>query len=564
MGKFNLIDSPWISVIYSKNGDNRLISLRTLFQDAKLIESLAGDTKTQDFAILRILLAILTTVYSRFDAEGNSYEYIDLDESYRQISNVDEDDINSYLDSLDETWEVLWNQCKFSSIVEEYLDKWYERFYLFDDKYPFFQVLGEDVKGDRINKKNPSTISGKSINRTLSESGNKVALFSPKYAAESNKEILTEDEVARWLITYQGYTGLADKTKFITDEEYERISKGWLFDIGGIHIEGKNLFETLMLNLILVHPEEKYVINSQKPCWEYSSEYLIKEYLANNMPDNLSQLYTTWSRAIYIDPEIDPKKAFSCQIVKLPGIKNLDQFLEPMTLWRFNEQGDNKDYYTPKKHKSNESLWRSFGLIALPSSDNGKQRRPGVISWLDSKKKIIGDSEIIIRATSMQDDGNATSWVPVDEICDELIINDYVLTDVKENLWVPRIESSVEKTKSVVNKNYRIFLSDIAEIRNIKETAREGFINREIESLYFEIDIPFRTWLVSIEPNDSKDEKVLEWRKELYKIVNKQADMFFNNATSRDLKGIETNDGIKNIATSYNDFVYFLNRELKR
>ena len=564
MGKFNLIDSPWISVIYSKNGDNRLISLRTLFQDAKLIESLAGDTKTQDFAVLRILLAILTTVYSRFDAEGNSYEYIDLDESYRQISNVDEDDINSYLDSLDETWEVLWNQCKFSSIVEEYLDKWYERFYLFDDKYPFFQVLGEDVKGDRINKKNPSTISGKSINRTLSESGNKVALFSPKYAAESNKEILTEDEVARWLITYQGYTGLADKTKFITDEEYERISKGWLFDIGGIHIEGKNLFETLMLNLILVHPEEKYVINSQKPCWEYSSEYLIKEYLANNMPDNLSQLYTTWSRAIYIDPEIDPKKAFSCQIVKLPGIKNLDQFLEPMTLWRFNEQGDNKDYYTPKQHKSNESLWRSFGLIALPSSDNGKQRRPGVISWLDSKKKIIGDSEIIIRATSMQDDGNATSWVPVDEICDELIINDYVLTDVKENLWVPRIESSVEKTKSVVNKNYRMFLSDVAEIRNIKETAREGFINREIESLYFEIDIPFRTWLVSIEPNDSKDEKVLEWRKELYKIVNKQADMFFNNATSRDLKGIETNDGIKNIATSYNDFVYFLNRELKR
>lgn len=564
MGKFNLIDSPWISAIYSKNGDNRLISLRTLFQDAKLIESLAGDTKTQDFAVLRILLAILTTVYSRFDAEGNSYEYIDLDESYRQISNVDEDDINSYLDSLDETWEVLWNQCKFSSIVEEYLDKWYERFYLFDDKYPFFQVLGEDVKGDRINKKNPSTISGKSINRTLSESGNKVALFSPKYAAESNKEILTEDEVARWLITYQGYTGLADKTKFITDEEYERISKGWLFDIGGIHIEGKNLFETLMLNLILVHPEEKYVISSQKPCWEYSSEYLIKEYLANNMPDNLSQLYTTWSRAIYIDPEIDPKKAFSCQIVKLPGIKNLDQFLEPMTLWRFNEQGDNKDYYTPKKHKSNESLWRSFGLIALPSSDNGKQRRPDVISWLDNKKKIIGDSEIIIRATSMQDDGNATSWVPVDEICDELIINDYVLTDVKENFWVPRIESSVEKTKSVVNKNYRMFLSDVAEIRNIKETAREGFINREIESLYFEIDIPFRTWLVSIEPNDSKDEKVLEWRKELYKIVNKQADMFFNNATSRDLKGIETNDGIKNIATSYNDFVYFLNRELKR
>lgn len=199
----------------------------------------------------------------------------------------------------------------------------------------------------------------------------------------------------------------------------------------------------------------------------------------------------------------------------------------------------------------------------MPFSNDKKQRRPGVISWLDEKKNIIGDVEITIRATSMQDDGNATSWVPVDEICDELIINDYVLTDIKDNHWVPRIESSVEKTKYVISKNYFMFLSDIAEIRNIKDSTRQGFINREIEDLYFEIDIPFRTWLASIEPNDSKDEKVIGWREELYQIVRKQADKLFNNATSRDLRGIETEDGVKNIATSYNTFVYFLNREFK-
>ncbi len=564
MGRYNLIDSPWISVIYSEKGTNKLVSIKTLFKEAQLIESLAGDTKTQDFAILRVLLAVLNTVYSRFNAEGKPYCCIELDETYRQISAVDRDDLNAYLDALDEAWEVLWEQGGFSSILGEYLDKWYDRFYLFDDKYPFFQALKEDVTGDKINKKNPSSISGKTFDRTLSESGNKIALFSPKYEAKSNKEILNEDEVARWLITYQGYTGLSDKTKFITDEEYERISKGWLFDIGGIYIEGKNLFETLMLNLVLVHPEEKHVGNIQKPCWEYSSKLLINEYLDNKMTDNLAQLYTMWSRAIYIDPEIDLQKAFSCNVVKLPGLDNRDQFLEPMTLWRFNEQGINKDYYTPRKHRTNESLWRSFGLMAMPSSDNNKQRRPGLITWLNDKKKIIGDSEIIIKGTSMQDDGNATSWVPVDEICDVLKINDYVLTDVMDNHWVPRIESSVEKTEFVVNKSYWIFLSGVAEIRNLKEIARQGFIDREIEALYFEIDIPFRTWLASIEPNDSKDNKVLEWRKELHKIVRKQADQLFNNATSRDLKGINTEEGVKNIATSYNDFLYFLSQELKK
>jgi len=71
MSRFNLIDSPWISVIYSESEANKLVSLRTLFQDAKSIESSAGDTKTQDFAVLRVLLAILHTVYSRFDAKGN-------------------------------------------------------------------------------------------------------------------------------------------------------------------------------------------------------------------------------------------------------------------------------------------------------------------------------------------------------------------------------------------------------------------------------------------------------------------------------------------------------------
>lgn len=563
MNKFNLIDSPWISVVYSESGTNELVSLRTIFQDANLIESLAGDTKTQDFAVLRILLAVLNTVYSRFDAEGNQYAQISLDEQFRQITDVADDDLISYLNDLDKTWEILWEKGKFTSIVADYLDKWYDHFYLFHYKYPFFQALEEDISREKIKKgRNPSTIYGKTINRTLSESANKVALFSPKYEAKANKEILAADEVARWLITYQGYTGLADKAAFDKVEDYKN-SKGWLFDLGGIHIGGNSLFESMLLNCVMVHPEEKNVKNRQKPCWEYTSEYLINESFRNNRPDNLAQLYTTWSRAIYINPEIDLKKSFSCEVVKLPDLDHQDFFLEPMTMWQFNNQGLNKDKYTPRKHKFNQSLWRSFGLIAMPSSDDINQRRPGIITWLDGKKEILGETELTIIATSMQDDGNATSWLPVGEICDELRINNFVLTDIKADHWVPRIENTVEQTKSVVNKIYRSYLSDIAEIRNIKDNARTGFLNREIESLYFEIDIPFRTWISSIKSGDAKDAKILEWRNNLYTLVRKQADKIFSNASSRDLKGIEIEGRIKNVPTSYNSFTYFLNKELK-
>ena len=48
----------------------------------------------------------------------------------------------------------------------------------------------------------------------ISESGNKVALFSPKYDKGKNKEILKEDEALRWILTFQAYSGLSDKVIF--------------------------------------------------------------------------------------------------------------------------------------------------------------------------------------------------------------------------------------------------------------------------------------------------------------------------------------------------------------
>ncbi len=127
---------------------------------------------------------------------------------------------------------------------------------MFDDEYPFFQVTEKMMEPQNINKVKPSSVSGKNINRLISESGNKIALFSPKYEArkKKNKELLTAPEIARWLITFQGYSGLSDKVIF-GDEKY-KSSKGWLFDIGGTYLEGENLYDTLLLNLVLIDSQE--------------------------------------------------------------------------------------------------------------------------------------------------------------------------------------------------------------------------------------------------------------------------------------------------------------------
>ena len=564
MGRFNLIDEPWVSVMVDKTGKTQEVSLQDLFENAHLYHRIAGDTATQDFAVLRVLLAVLHTVFSRLDAKGQPYGYFDLDDRLKPLSSIeDEDDLDDYTDALKQTWKDLWQMGLFPKIVTTYLQKWHDRFYLLDESYPFFQVVAADVATENITRNQPTPVLGKTINRLVSESGkeissekeNKVALFSPK--TDDNKSILSPSECARWLLTFQGYTGVFDKVKF-RNHDYD-TSKGWLFDIGGLFLEGNNLFETFMLNLILLHPESQYQGTQQNPCWEYSGSEMIQYYFSNRDYDNIAALYTNWSRALYIDPDINFREPFRCQIVKLPAIKQNDSFIEPMTLWQFNKSGSNKNTYTPRKHQVNQAIWRSFGLLSLPNSYESNQRQPGIIAWMNHVTSAIGEYKLTLHAVSMKDDGNTNSRLPIDEATDQLSINDLILADIKESGWVPRISDTIDETKKVVETIFRRFLLEIKEIRNIKSNL---FVNEEVERLYFQISQPFSQWLSVLRPGDSKDERVFEWRKKLKIIVLRQAENIFQSAGPRDYTGIVVNKKIKNIATAYNSFIYFLNQQL--
>lgn len=81
--------------------------------------------------------------------------------------------------------------------------------------------------------------------------------------------------------------------------------------------------------------------------------------------------------------------------------------------------------------------------------------------------------------------------------------------------------------------------------------------------MYFELDKAFRDWLVSIDYEDNKDEKIEIWEKELKKLVINEAYKIVENAGLRDFMGIVENDSIKNIATAFNGFMVRINKNLK-
>ncbi|MDD5921805.1 MAG: type I-E CRISPR-associated protein Cse1/CasA [Eubacteriales bacterium] len=567
MGRFNLLDEPWISVLVERTGEKKDVSLLDFFQYASEYRSLAGEMETQNFAVMRFLLSIVQTVFSRFNYDGDVLPGIEINDRWQQTDPIDTDEDDEFCDAVSDCWNELYQSGNFPAIVCEYLEKWRDQFYLFDAKHPFFQVTQDEMTDimSRIPKKNqPTSIYGKNLNRTISESENKTALFSPIANADKGKrgrkDILSEAELARWLLTFQGYSGLADKVSLTTADQ--RPSKGWLFDIGGIFLQGRSIFETLVMNYFPESPTDNEDLcgRIQKPCWEYSGGEVVNRLCMESPIDNLSELYTNWSRAIYIDPNANIAEPLSLLIVKIPEIDHSDNSIEPMTLWRKNDSGSKTSQYILKKHTADQSLWRSFGIIAMRTTEDGEyNKQPGIFKQYERLNHISSDNRWTdLVGISMKDDGNATSWLPTDEIYDSFQINDLVISDSDPNGWVLRINDAVETTKDVISKIFRGYLRGICEIRSLdlkNDSIAIGFIEKETTEMYAIIDPAFKEWLSKIQPTDSKETRIFEWKEQLKKLVLRRGESLFENSTVKDLVGIEKDSHVENIATKYWQFV---------
>ena len=76
---------------------SRKVTLIDLFINSHKYVGLAGETPTQDFAVFRFLAGSIVHGVYRFDAKGESYEWVSINKDNFQVENaIDDDDIDDY------------------------------------------------------------------------------------------------------------------------------------------------------------------------------------------------------------------------------------------------------------------------------------------------------------------------------------------------------------------------------------------------------------------------------------------------------------------------------------
>ncbi len=535
--EFNLLDEPWIRVMLPDCAVREVSLLEALTQ-AHAFSALAGELPTQDMAILRVLLAVLHTVFSRTDADGRPRPVEDKDDAL-------------------ERWQALWALRRFpEEPVRAYLEKWRERFYLFHPERPFYQVA---------QAANGTEFTAAKLNGAISESSNKIRLFPMRAGAEKNR--LSYAEAARWLIYLNGFDDTSAKPK---QKNLPSPGAGWLGKLGLIAAQGENLFETLMLNLVMLSDQDE-PWGENRPVWELERPRT-QERCEISMPDNQAELLTLQSRRLLLQREGQWVTGY--RLLGGDFFNKVNAYAEQMTLWtHVPGKGSQPPYDQPRRHDPGRQIWREFPAIAGGNPNGDKKadgRVPGVVYWqktLQYEEKLEQTRMARFKIAGVQF-GDKDFFV-TDAFSDELSFHLNLLGEAGRD-WLDKIEAEILQTDRVATAV--TLLGKNLEKAAGGDGAAQG--EKMKEQFYGRVDVPFRRFLESVDPADDYETKIARltaWREEEYRIARRLGDEAVAQAGQAAFVGRMLKEKIRgkeeerhySAPEACNQFIRQLNRELK-
>lgn len=487
--EFNLLDEPWIRVMTE---DCTVVerSLMQVLLNSHQYQRLADELPTQDVALLRLLLAILQTVFYRVDPEGEDDPIEDRAAAIRR-------------------WQALWNAGRFPvQPIRTYLETWKDRFWLFHPEHPFYQVpaaaVGTKFKASKLNGE-------------LSESAHKMRLFPLRDGEE--KETLSYAEAARWLVTLIGFDDSASTKK------ETGTGTGWLGDRVNVYAIGENLFETLMLNLVFLK-DGRYVWAENMPAWEQPTMTTAKKREIP-LPDNQAELLTLQSRRLILSREENRVTGFSSTGGDFFGKEGrVNAFSEQMTLWRAGKTPKNAvPQFVPASVDPWRQMWRDFEVILGRREDT---HIPGVVAWLTElrRKNVIPRKYVHIASVGVTYDSKKGSIADI--ISDHLDFQ-MSLLDAAGELWIVLVGGEIHLIDKVARAlgalAEGLYLAQGGQLDGAGKKARQSQRDEGMRLLYAAVDLPFREWLAHIGAQHGDDENTRAqeqqcWRSIVFRIAD--------------------------------------------
>ncbi len=354
MRRFNLIDEKWIPLRFP-DGTRRELGIRETLVRSKEISEIEDPSPLVVAALHRFLLAVLYRAL-----EGPT----DIDQA-----------------------RVLFKEGLPGDRITDYLNKWRDRFWLFDEKYPFYQVPDYEPKEERGKKQwKPWSVIAAEHN-----GDNTKVLVDHLDTTEPGS--IPSSRAARWLLACQTFGLGGGNSDFKYTKSAPSATAVMVLPLG------RTLHDTLVLSLV---PENPAVLGEDLPLWEREPDTLASLQRGDERAiRGWADLYSWRTRSIKFhlqgEGQTLEELAFASGVGCVPG--GVDP-VDPMLGYRI----DSEQGRLPLQFRD-RGLWRDFDSLlpdesrlaprvvdhaaVLTRSDRGRfPRSVTVMGQANSKAKV--------------------------------------------------------------------------------------------------------------------------------------------------------------------------------
>ena len=541
--EYNLLDEPWIPVRLL-DGTIADVGLLELLRRTTDIADLACELPTQSIAIQRLVVAIAYRVAPPRDARD---------------------------------WVRQWDEGAPTEQMIEYLERWRDRFFLFGGRFPFMQVADLRTAKDAVS----------GLEKLIADVPNGEQFFTTRHGRAL--ACIPPSEAARWLVHAQAYDPSGIRSGAVGDSQVKGgkgypIGPSWCGHLGLVWLKGKDLDETLVLNLVPTDAAQLRGVESSTEwgacSWEVSEaesavrgDYSLLDPSGTPRDISIPRLLTWHSRRVRL---VGNREGVT-GVVLAQGDKLAPQQMhryEPQSLWRYSTPQSKKfkqDVYMPRKYEAGRALWRNLpGTLPTVTTVQGVDKQPkqeflpsATLSFhyqLDNASIETTYPKVMrIQAVGVTYGPQEATFEDI--YSDELTLSVAVMRVEHEDLSA-EIDRQVRLTEEIARDVGNLAANLARAAGESGEGAGDGARDRAKELFFSAVDTDFRTWLTQVDGRESARDAGRRWERSLRQhALDIQAELV-RGASSSAIIGRDTGRGYMNVGIAENYFRAALNKHL--